>query len=79
MTEAKKTPTQARDDFIAHLHATLTPEVLAKTFRAADKLLVAVMQPHMLNAFVLVNAELAVLHEEGNLSAPEIARVGIPE
>lgn len=76
--EPPKTPAQARDDFLEHLRATLTPEQQAITFRAADKLLELVVKPNMLNAFVLVNAELAALHAEGNLSAPEIARIGFP-
>lgn len=77
--EPKKTAAKARDDFLAHLVETLPPEQFAVVTHAADKLLDLVMKPSMLNAFTLVNAELAALHEEGNLSAPEIVRVGFPK
>jgi len=73
MEAEKKTPRQARDDFLEHLKATLTPDELAMVLYTADKLLDLVVKPLALNAFVLANAELAVLHSEGQLTAPKIA------
>lgn len=76
--EVKQTPVEARDDFLKYI-GTLPEEQQLLIFSTADKLLTLVTKPHMLNAFVLANAELAVLHYEGNLTAPKIARVGLPD
>ena len=61
-----RTPREARDDFITYIQTLPLLEQNA-IFYAADKLFELVLRPHMLNAFVLVNAELAVAHAEGNL------------
>jgi len=64
-----------RDDFLDHLWDTLSPTDFHVTLEYADKLLTLVTKPNMLNAFALVNAELAALHAENELMVPEIARV----
>lgn len=73
--EKSKTPQQVRDDFVAHLSQTLTPEELDRCLHIADKLWDFLpSQPQALNAFALVNAEFTVLHSEGELLGPEIAK-----
>lgn len=72
-----KSPAEARDEFLNYLIEHYTPEQCAVIFHTADKLLKLVTQPLMLNAFALVNAELAALHAEDKLSVPEIERVGL--
>ena len=76
--EPTKAPHEARDDFLKHIQTLPEADQLV-IFHAADKLLDLVTKPNMLNAFVLVNAELAVLHYENKLVAPEIIRVGLPK
>ena len=67
------TPRQARDIFLNHLIDTLPPEHLAFVLTHADRLLSLVTStPLALNAFVLANAELAMLHAEGELAVPKI-------
>lgn len=69
-----KTAAEARDKFLAFVMT--KPEVERDLILyAADKMLDAVCSaPHMLNAFALANAELAALHEEGDL----VSRVIVP-
>lgn len=58
LAAARKT----RDDFLDHLGKTLTPDQLAQTMAAADKLFELALKPGMLNVFAMVNAELTVLY-----------------
>lgn len=69
-----KTAAGERDKFLAFVMT--KPEAERDLILyAADKLLDAVCSaPHMLNAFALANAELAALHEEGDL----VSRVIVP-
>ena len=68
------TAAEARDKFLAWVMCKPEAERDAILY-AADKILDAVTTvPHMLNALALANAELAALHEEGNL----ISRVIVP-
>ena len=63
------TAAEARDKFLAWVMCKPEAERDAILY-AADKLLdLVTQQPHMLNALALANAELAALHESGDLAS----------